>query len=140
MTFGSDRKSRAVSANTVPTIRMTTNSQASGLRRTAFNPGSKMCSGINALLQLMFAHPPGDHLAENAAAAHVQDTVAGCEDFRDLVGDQDHADALAGQFGDDLVDALLVLDIDADGGRIQDEDLRSGREPLCEHDALLIAA
>ena len=44
------------------------------------------------------------------------------------------------QLAHDLVDALLVLDVDADGRAVEDQDLGLGGEPLGEHDALLVAA
>ena len=72
--------------------------------------------------------------------AHVQHAVAGGEDLHHLVGDQDDADAVAGEFGDHLVDALLVLDVDADGGAVEDQHLRVGGEPFRQHHPLLVAA
>ncbi len=85
-------------------------------------------------------HPAGDRLADDAPAAHVQHPVAGREHFLDLVGDQQDADALGGEPAHDLVDALLVADVHADGRAVENEHLRAGGEPLRQHHALLVAA
>ena len=45
-----------------------------------------------------------------------------------------------GELADDLVDALLVADVDADRRAVEDQQLGLRREPFGEHDALLIAA
>ena len=45
-----------------------------------------------------------------------------------------------GEPADDLVDSVARADIDADRRAVEDQELRRSREPLREHDALLIAA
>ena len=46
----------------------------------------------------------------------------------------------AGEVGDDAVDLGLGLDVDALGRLVQDQEARVGREPLRQHDLLLVAA
>ena len=61
-------------------------------------------------------------------------------DLVDLVRDKKDRHAVAGEVADDLVDALLVADVDADGRPVEDQHLWPGRQPFCEDDTLLIAS
>ena len=58
--------------------------------------------------------PARDRRLDDPPGPHVEDAVAGGEDLGDLVGDQQDGDAAVRQLADDLVDALLVPDVDAE--------------------------
>ncbi len=71
---------------------------------------------------------------------HVENAIRVVVDLGDLVGDQKDGDAVPGQLADDLIDAVLVADVDADRRAVEDQHLGVGGEPLGEHDPLLVAA
>ena len=54
--------------------------------------------------------------------------------------DQQHRDTIARDAGDQLVNLDLGLDVDADGGLVDDEDVGLRRQPLGDRDLLLISA
>ena len=70
----------------------------------------------------------------------MQDAIGVEIDFRYLVRNQDDGNALVGELTDDVVNALLVTDVDARRGAVEDEDLGVGSQPFRQNDALLIAA
>ena len=78
--------------------------------------------------------------ADDPPLRHVQHAVGIEIDFRHLVRDQDDRKAALGEFGDDLENAGARADIDADGRRIENEQLRIGRQPFGDGNALLVAA
>src|SRR5580698_1130424 len=120
---------------------MTPSSHASWLaRRRSRRLAPCAPSRIDPLLHRILADLAWHGVVQQAAGAHVQDAVAGGENLADLVADQQDADAAFGQLADDLVDALLVLDVDADRGAVEDQNFWAGREPLRQHHALLVAA
>src|SRR5579875_1143200 len=97
-------------------------------------------SGIDGSLQLGLVRAMRQELTGDAALAHDQDAMAVVQNFRNLVGNQDHGDTLGGQPAHDVVDAVLGADIDADGGAVQDQQAGPGCQPFGQHDTLLVAA
>ncbi len=84
--------------------------------------------------------PSRAKLRSDATVAHDDDPVRHAEDFRNLRGDHDDADALRDQLAHESVDRGLRADVDALGRLVQDDDQRLGCEPLADNDLLLIAA
>src|SRR5450631_1966383 len=99
-----------------------------------------MTSRIDALFELTLADRAWPVLADDPSVAHVENAITDIIDLRDLVGDDQDADAAPSEFPDDFVNALLVADIDADGRRVENENLRLGGQPFGQSDALLIAS
>src|SRR5262245_9704509 len=75
--------------------------------------------GIDRLREVVFADIARSELAGDPAIAHVENPVGVEIDLRHLVGDQQDRDAAFGQLPDDVVDALLVADVDADSRAIE---------------------
>ena len=71
---------------------------------------------------------------------HVQDAVRIEIHLGHLVGDQQDGEAFRGELPHDLEDAGAGADVDADGRTVEDQELRFGRQPFGDRDALLIAA
>ena len=79
-------------------------------------------------------------LGGDPALAQHHDPVAHAQQLGQLRGDQDDGEALAREVGDDRVDLGLGLHVDALGRLVQDQHARLGRQPLGQHDLLLVAA
>src|SRR5215217_3491986 len=79
-------------------------------------------------------------LAGQPALAHHEDPIRHTEDLGKLARDQEDREALRGQAGDDPMHLRLRADVDPARGLVEDQDLRIGRQPLGEHDLLLVAA
>ena len=78
--------------------------------------------------------------AGHAAFVHHGDTVAHAQNLRQLRGDHQHRDALAGEFGDETVYFRLGADVDAARGFVENENARVDHQPACDQHFLLIAA
>ena len=82
----------------------------------------------------------GRQLGGDPALAQHHDPVAHAQELGQLRGDQDDGQALAGEVGDDRVHLGLGLHVDALGRLVEDQHARLGRQPLGQHDLLLVAA
>ena len=69
-------------------------------------------------------------VGDDAAAVHDQHAVAHAEHLRQLAGDHQDGEALAGEPAHQGVDLGLGADVDAARRLVHDEDARLGREPL----------
>ena len=78
--------------------------------------------------------------ALNPPAPHQQDSIGVSDELGDLIGNQDDPGAFSGEPAHDLVDAALGRDVDPDGRAVEDEDFRTGGQPLADDNALLVAA
>src|SRR5258708_21650032 len=97
-------------------------------------------SGMDVSLDLFHRCRSRHVLFNNAAVAHMQNSVGIEVDLRNLVRYQQDGHTLSSELVDDGEDASTGADVDADGGRIQNQKLRVCCQPLGEHDALLIPA
>src|SRR5918992_1616478 len=79
-------------------------------------------------------------LAGEASLVHDQHAVRHREHLRQLARDQQDRQPPGRQAGDDAVPLALRPDVDPAGRLAEDQDLRVGREPLRDHDLLLVAA
>ena len=79
-------------------------------------------------------------LRVNAPAMHHHDAIAHAQQLRQLRRDHDDAGAARGQPIHQVVDLDLRADVDAARGLVEDEDAARARQPLPEHDLLLVAA
>src|ERR687896_777467 len=79
-------------------------------------------------------------LAGEASLVHDQHAVRHREHLRQLARDQQDRQPPGRQAGDDAVHLGLRPDVDPAGRLVEDQDLRVGREPLRDHDLLLVAA
>ncbi len=80
------------------------------------------------------------HLGGDPALAEDQDAVTHADQLGQFGRDQDDREALAREIGDQAVDLGLGLDVDALGRLVQDQNPGCRRQPLGEHDLLLVAA
>src|SRR4051794_10073765 len=79
-------------------------------------------------------------LARQPALVHDEHAIGHPEDLGQLARDHQHRDPAPGELGEQPVDLGLRADVDAARRLVDDEDLRLGREPLRQHDLLLVAA
>src|SRR5262249_18452750 len=79
-------------------------------------------------------------LGDDAALAHDQDAGAHAPDRLEPAGDHQYGEAAAGQFAHQAVDLCLGTHVDAARRLVEDEDPGLARQPLAEHDLLLVAA
>ena len=79
-------------------------------------------------------------LAGQPALVHDEHAVGHAEHLGQLARDHQHRDAAPGELGEQPVDLGLRADVDAARRLVDDQHLRLGREPLREHDLLLVAA
>src|SRR5688500_3140941 len=142
-----------ISDSSMPYSRMLLLTKLPTLRCWLVSSVAKVCCAISILPaislvpgfhdrahDLFLAGFPGRHLADHPALVHHIDAVADAEQLRHLGGDDDDALPLLRQARDDGVDLELGADIDAARRLVQDQDLRSGEQPLAEHHLLLVAA
>ena len=74
------------------------------------------------------------------AAPHHQDAIAQAEDFRQLRGNEQNAKSLVCELAHDCIDFRLGADIDAARRLVKNKNVRPRRQPLGQHDFLLIAS
>ena len=79
-------------------------------------------------------------LGGDSAFVHDEDPVGHAEHLGELRRDHQDRDAAPREVGEESVHLGLGAHVDAAGGLVDDEELRLGREPLGEHDLLLVAA
>ena len=103
------------------------------------SPSTRTLAG-HQLGEICFGGHGRVKLPFDSSSLHQQDAVAVADDLRDVIGDDDDRHPLCGQVAQDLVDVVLRADVDADGGAVEDEDVRAGGQPLGKDDALLVAA
>src|SRR5215208_1210376 len=145
MMLASERKSLAVRLSTAPTTRITASNHASGRRRSlpsrsdAATP-DRLRSRIDALLHLVLVYLSGHVLAHDAPGPHMEHPITSGKNLGNLIRDENDANSLPRQVGHDLVDSLLVLDVDAYRGRVEDQYLRRGGQPFRQDNALLVPA
>ena len=82
----------------------------------------------------------GGQLAGERAVAHHEDPVGHADQLGHLGRDHQDRDALAREPAHQVVDAGLRADVDAARRLVEDQHARLGRQPLGEHDLLLVAA
>src|SRR5689334_17329915 len=79
-------------------------------------------------------------LGGDAALVEHDDPVGHREDLGQVAGDQQDRQPGRGELPDDPVDLDLRADVDAPGRFVEDQHMRLRREPLGEHDLLLVPA
>ena len=79
-------------------------------------------------------------LGGDRALVQDEDPVGHREDLGQVARDEDDREAGRGELRDDPVDLDLGADVDAAGRLVEDQHARLGRQPLAEHDLLLVAA
>src|SRR3954447_15288418 len=79
-------------------------------------------------------------LSGQPAFVHHQDANGHAQHLRQLGGDHQPRRALAGELAQQAVDLGLGAAVDAAGRLVDDQQLRVRRQPLGEHDLLLVAA
>ena len=79
-------------------------------------------------------------LGADAALVHDEDPVGHAQHLGQLGGDHQDRHAAAGEVGEQPVHLGLGADVDAPGGLVDDEQRGVGRQPLGQHDLLLVAA
>ena len=81
-----------------------------------------------------------DEFVDEAAVGEDQTAVAEADHFLQLGGDDDQADALAGELDDEPVDLVAGADVDALGRLVEEEDVRRVHQHAGEEELLLVAA
>ena len=84
--------------------------------------------------------PLGGELAAHAAAAHHEDAIAHAQHLRQIRRNHDDAGAVLDQLVHEQVDVLPRGHVDAARRLVEDQDVGVRRQPLRQHDLLLIAA
>src|SRR3954452_9187698 len=79
-------------------------------------------------------------LARDPALAEPDPAVREGENLGQVRREEIPGPALGGQRADDLADLIARRDVDAGAGPVEDQQLRVRREPLGDHDLLLVAA
>jgi hypothetical protein len=79
-------------------------------------------------------------LADDSEVVQHENPISEGDHLGHIGRDQQHRDAVARDAGDQLVNLDLGLDVDADGGFVDDKDVGARRQPLRDRDFLLISA
>jgi hypothetical protein len=80
------------------------------------------------------------HLADDSEVMQHENFVGEGDHLGHVGRDQQHLDAVARDAGDQLMNLDFGLDVDADRGLIDDEDVGLRREPLRDRHFLLVSA
>ncbi len=87
-----------------------------------------------------FGHGLTAELGDDPAGAHHQHPVRKPDDLLGVGGDQQHAEAVGRERGQQFVDGALGADVDAPGRLVGDQDPRTAQQDAREQRLLLIAA
>ena len=79
-------------------------------------------------------------IGDRAPVAQHEHAVRALDDFLELGGDHQDAEALVGELADQRLDLGLGADVDAARRLVEDQELRIGAEPAREQHLLLVAA
>src|SRR6185312_3184826 len=90
--------------------------------------------------QFAFAGLAAGGFLRDAPRLHDQDAMAAGDQFRQVVGDNDHAEFFRRKIGNDAVDVGFRADIDADRRAVENEDAWFSGKPARQHHPLLVAA
>ena len=83
---------------------------------------------------------PRREVGGDRALVHNDDAIAHGQYLRQIRRDHHDRHALARELAEQRMDFRLGADIDAARRLVDDEKLRPGREPFCDHHALLVPA
>ncbi len=101
--------------------------------------GLRQLAAHHELRQLARGHVLREHGGDRAAGADHGDGVGDAEHLVELVADEQHGDALRGQFAERLEQVVDLLRHEYGGGLVEDEDAGASVEHLHDLDSLAVA-